>query len=500
MPIPLSGTASHYFKEILICKQMTRIKTWAAFVALGALMLTSCDDTTDSIGTSLIDDIDRLTVKADTFEVTTRTIMADSVIARNITGYLGRVKDPETGNYITGDFMVQLHTLSNYQIANIDSILSRDEAGEIIADSCEILLVYNNFYGDSLAQMKLTAYELDHPLEEGSIIYSNFDPSRHGYIRQDGIKQERTYTLADQTRNSSSTNTAISIRLDAPYTDKAGKRYNNFGTYLLRKFYESPEAFRNPYRFLHEVNPGFMFKVTNGIGSMAYVTNAQLNIFFRMQENGKEAAQSTSLASTEEVLQTTTFSNDNNLLSQLAAQTNCTYLKSPSGLFTEVTLPVDEILRGHENDTLNTAKVVFPRINSTISSDYLLNAPSTVLLLPLDEMETFFAENRIPDYKTSFTASYSKTENGYTFNNIAGIINYMAQKRRAGVADENWNKAVLIPVTLGTSGGSTISGSTGQVTKCSHDMSLTSTRLVGGADNPHTPIRISVIHSLFNGR
>ena len=55
--------------------------------------------------------------------------MADSVIARNITGYLGRVKDPETGNYVTGDFMAQLHPLSNYQIAAADSILSRNDRG-----------------------------------------------------------------------------------------------------------------------------------------------------------------------------------------------------------------------------------------------------------------------------------------------------------------------------------------------------------------------------------
>lgn len=143
---------------------------WGLALAATALSLAACDDTTDNIGGSLIDNPDKLTVKADTFQLSTRTIMADSVIARNITGYLGRVKDPETGNYVTGDFMAQLHPLSNYQIAAADSILSRNDQGEIIADSCEILLVYNNFYGDSLAQMKLSAYEMGRPLEEGSVI------------------------------------------------------------------------------------------------------------------------------------------------------------------------------------------------------------------------------------------------------------------------------------------------------------------------------------------
>lgn len=482
---------------------MTKFHKLVLGLVLGtaALSLASCDDTTDNIGGSLIENPDRLTVKADTFQVSTRTIMADSVIARNIIGYLGRVKDPETSNYVTGDFMVQLHPLSNYQLANADSILSRNEQGEIMADSCEILLVYNDFYGDSLAQMKLSAYEMERPLEEGSVIYSNFNPVSHGYLREGGIKQERTYTLADQTRNANSLNKAISIRLDDPYTDKAGVSYNNYGTYLMRKFFESPEAFRNSYRFLHEISPGFFFKVTNGIGSMAYVTNAQLNIYFRSQINGKDSVTSTSLASTEEVLQTTTFSNDNNLLASLAGQTDCSYLKSPAGLFTEVTLPVDEIMRGHESDTLNTAKVTFPRINNIVSSDFLLSAPKTVLLIPLDELHSFFAENRIPDYKTSFTAAYSATENGYTFNNISGLVNYMIKKRQSGQVDANWNKAVLVPISLETT---TISGGYGttttRVTKCSHDMSLTSTRLVGGPNNANQPILISVIHSIFNGR
>ena len=96
---------------------------WGLALAATALSLAACDDTTDNIGGSLIDNPDKLTVKADTFQLSTRTIMADSVIARNITGYLGRVKDPETGNYVTGDFMAQLHPLSNYQIAAADSIL-----------------------------------------------------------------------------------------------------------------------------------------------------------------------------------------------------------------------------------------------------------------------------------------------------------------------------------------------------------------------------------------
>ena len=73
--------------------------------ALAALALYSCDDTTDTIGYSLVDRLDNLKVAADTFKITTRSVIADSVLSRTTTGYLGRIRDPETGAYITSDFM-----------------------------------------------------------------------------------------------------------------------------------------------------------------------------------------------------------------------------------------------------------------------------------------------------------------------------------------------------------------------------------------------------------
>ena len=56
--------------------------------------------------------------------------------------------------------MSQFHVLSNYELPAKDSIMSRDANNEIIADSCDIRLYYSTYYGDSLSQMKMTAYEL----------------------------------------------------------------------------------------------------------------------------------------------------------------------------------------------------------------------------------------------------------------------------------------------------------------------------------------------------
>ena len=473
-------------------------------MAVMAVSFMSCDDTTDTIGTSLIDNMDKLSVFADTFNVASRTIESGPVVARNTIGYLGKVKDPETGATVTANYMVQFHTLEGFTLPAEDNIISRKD-GEIVADSCDIRLYYSSCYGDSLAQMKLNVDELDHPVEEDAANYqSDFDPEKNGYLRENGVKISRSYTLADLTekdsiRNLSTFQPRIRIRLNKPYTDKNGVTYNNYGTYLLRKYYENPENFRNSWKLIHNVMPGFYFKITNGIGSMAYISTSQINIFFRYKNDSTTSVGTTSFTGTEEVLQTTTFSNDGGRLKQLAADNTCTYLKTPAGLFTEVTLPIDEIVNGHENDSINTAKLTLTRLNNLSASKYELPAPTTLLILPEDSLKSSFAQDKIADYQTSFLSFFSSESNHniYLFNNISGLVNAMIKARRKGETSANWNKAVVVPVTTTYT---TDAYGTSTLTTVTHDMLMTNTRLVGGSANPNQAIKLSVIYSKFNSK
>lgn len=478
-------------------------------------ILTACDDTTESIGASLTDNMDHLQITTDTFSITTRSVVADSVLSRNTTGYLGKIKDPETGAYITGDFMMQFNTLEDYFFPTKDSIESKDELGNVYVDSCEIRLYYDDFYGDSLAAMKLSVYELAKPYEEGQNYYSNYDPFEQGYIREDGIVKSKMYALtnmglSDSLRKSSSYSPNIRIPLNDPYTDKDGKTYKNYGTYILQKYYENPEITKNSYNFIHQICPGFYVKIQEGLGSMATIYNSQLNLYFRYRSKytrdntTKDTIYvgTTTFAGTEEVLQHTHITNDKQTISTLAADNSCTYLKTPAGIFTEMTLPVDEIVYNHENDTLNTAKITLSRINNNTHGDYTLSTPSTLLIVEKDSMYTFFESNKIADNKLTYLSTFAN--NGYTFNNISGLIRHMAEAKERGLQSNpnwlalhpDWNKVVLVPV-------STEYVTVGQnqvLAKVSHDMSMTSTRLVGGSANPNQPIRISVIYSKFSNK
>jgi hypothetical protein len=181
------------------------------------------------------------------------------------------------------------------------------------------------------------------------------------------------------------------------------------------------------------------------------------------------------------------------------ADNTCTYLKSPAGIFTQLTLPVDEIMSGHENDTINTAKISLRRLNNSTQSEYALDIPNDLLMIPIDSLDSFFSKRQLADNKKSFVATYSSKSNEYTFNNISELVTTMYKERKKGgpsftTEHPNWNKVVVIPVSVTTT---TSSNNSTVIRDISDDMSLTSARLIGGIANPNTPITISVIYSKF---
>ena len=472
-----------------------------ASMLFAVFVIAACDDNTESIGTFITDGADHLEVTADSFNVTMNSIAADSVLSRSNVGYLGKVKDPETGAYITGDFTTQFSVIEDVTFPKIN-ILDQITA-ETVADSCEMRLFYQNYFGDSLATMKLTAYELQSPMKEDVNYYSNYNPQIEGLIRAGGIETSQVYSIknmkvSEDERADKDFIEYISIKLNDPYTDKDGNTYNNFGTYILRTYHQHPEYFKNSYNFVHNVIPGFYIKNTGGLGSMAYINSSQLRINFKYDYNDSTYNGAFYFGGTEEVLQKTTISNDKETITKLVNDNSCTYIKTPAGVFTQVTLPIDEVVSGHENDTINRAKVVLRRINNTEQSEYTLDLPQTLLMIPSDSIYSFFENGNIANYKQSFLATYSGSNsstaeaNTYTFNNIASLVSFMADNKRNGMKNDpnwlsqhpNWNKVVLIPVTA-------TYNSSNELYKVTHDMSLTSTKL------NNTNVKLYVIYSRF---
>lgn len=515
-----------------------------AFI-IAALAMVACDDTTDTIGSSITSNVDKLTINDSVFNVVTESRLAGAVLSTSNTGIIGKVRDPETGTYLSADYMAQMIPFQNFGISNQDSIIianMREEALKegreftmptskidvkenlkyLKADSCFILVSYQNTYGDTLAPMKVTAYEMSKPLEETQEnCMTDFDPFEKGYVSKSNNHTSATYTTGKTG--------AFKIYLNKEYTDKDGKTYNNYGTYLMQKYVEDPKKFKNNYDFLHDICPGFYIKSEGGLGNVTEVWNTEVQFYWKwkLKDNIKTkdglrdsviyGTGMSRLDGTEEVLQTNHITNSG--LDKLITESESndyTYVKSPAGIYTMATLPVDDIIKGHESDTLNTARISFPRIvNSDEENEYAFDTPPYLLLVPADSVETFFAKGKIVNNTTYYYTAYSSSTNAYTFSNISNLVSLM-HKVPAAERTADWNKVALIPVSIktATEGTSTV------ISKITHNMGLSSTRLVKGTDRkggtgagydytkeegtgyiiPSGPVQIKVIYSKFKER
>ena len=462
-------------------------------------LLQSCDDQTGNIGIDIMPDNDKPTTSQAAYNLTTASIPVDSLIAFTSDCYLGKITDPETNATTTADFIAQFATLENDKLPDISAMHKED--GNVVADSIIINLYIKSYYGDSVNPIKIGVYELDRNniLPENRNYYTNIDPQEYISNRPDAISKEMTFTVVDlaidDTRRFASTYSKnIRIKLPAEY-----------GTNILRKYYEHPEYFKNSYSFIRNVVPGFYFKTIAGNGTMVNIDVSTITIFFRYKIKDKTEIGIKRIAATKEVIQCNSFNNQN--LTPLLKNTDCTFIKSPAAIFTEAVLPINDIYKNHENDSINSAKIVFTRQNNTTTSQFALSAPQQLLMVRKTDLTEFFEKKKIPDNTTSYTSKLSTAYNSYTFTNIAGMVSYLhkLRNREAGIKptdshttviaktaaweanNPDWNKVVLVPVTTNTN-------SLGAIVDVYHDFSLSSTKLTGGQNNP---IQISVIYSSF---
>ena len=473
----------------------------ATLIALATLLIAGCDDNTSTMGIPSKDE--EVFPSYGTFLAYTHSEAMDSVLGNSTSSYLGSIDDPETGTRIRADFAAQFHTFENYSFPKFDLMFPDDgvkrTTDSIRCDSVEVRLYFSNYYGAKNAPLKLEVYPLDknNVLQEEEDYYTDTDLDQFVLPGSEPIATKvfttEDYNLADAERNSATH--ADNVRIMLPDT---------VGSLIMRAYYDHPEYFKDSYTFIRKVCPGFLFKIRSGNGSMLSVDVSTLNIYFNFYDKVKRDSTCSALArfaATPEVIQSTQFSNDD--MQSLVEEDDCTYLKTPAGIMTVAQLPINEIYQNHETDSVSRAQLTFTRLNNTKPSTQSLGIPQSLLLVRKADATSFFKKRSVADSKTSYTTSYSSTYNTYTFNNICRLSSLCRKEKLAGMKAENlteqeweqkhpdWNKVVLIPVSISTA--TDTYGETHQVS-VTHDMSMNSIRLQGGAN---TPIKMQVIYSRF---
>ena len=264
---------------------------------------------------------------------------------------------------------------------------------------------------------------------------------------------------------------------------------------MYNKYKEDKNNYKNAQNFINNVLKGVYVHCTHGDGTILYLDDLQLRLSFSYLIESKSGKidslvhGATLFAATKEVIQANRFQNSDRL-KELITETEHTYLKTPAGIFTEATLPIDEIAEMHMRDTLNAATITFTRINEKTGSDYQMGIPQHLLMIRKKDMHDFFEKNKTFDGMTSYLATYSPsgaTANTYAFTNIASLITTCINEKKEGKQDKDWDKVVLIPVKAETDASDQIIG-------VKSNLDMESSRLLGGENHP---IKLQVLYTTF---
>lgn len=484
-----------------------------------AMIVSSCDTDDLNIGESIMPNEDNVFTSRGIYSVKTRSVLTEEVVANTSTCYLGTMIDPETHAETSSDFLAQFHVMENFALPKYE-LMNKYENGRVKVDSCYITLLYSTFYGDSLSAIRVRAEELSREkiMEENVIYTSAINPDDY---RTDKPRVSKTVTSCardltqpDVLLDYSDTYRSINIVLPNSYAEEL------FASYYAGDNHDDHSAFRNSYTFIHKVCPGFYFKSDAGVGTMFQIESANLNFEFKYHDT-KTYSRDTLLtgyqcmAATQEVIQNTHTTNS--IPSSMIDPANpYTYVKSPAGIHTEMELPVGDIVGGeHYNDTINSVFMTIRRINNIEQKEGNLLPPATLLMLPKSNIRSFFEKPSVADGQRSYTASYNYSTNSYDFSNIGRLIVLLKiqrdkesgvlptdneQQRNAKYAvwesnNPDWNKVVLLPVTIETQTTTNASGS--QVVtplRVNTDFSLKSVKLEGGETGN---LKVNVIYSKF---
>lgn len=457
-------------------------------MVLLTVAVASCNEKDTLFGVDMMPSSDLVVQTYSSYGVPTETFeVGDSVLSRTSMSYLGKYTDPETNSSVKGEFVAQYYVNENYELFP-DSIVNNKVTG------ADVRLYVKDYVGDPKAYLKLSVYDLADNLDNEADYYTNFDPSKYVADITKPIAT-KSFTISDMTISDTereSKDYLNNIRISLP-TALAQQLYDAYHTGGM-KFVDTRTWLNSGLPF----SKGLYFKLEYGDGAMAYIDVTQINIYYRYYNSsyGKDTTSVTRLTSTEEVIEATSF--DNSDFSHLLADNSATYLKSPAGLFTLATLPVDSI---NTNDTINSASITFTRYNDVNPSRFKPGIPKKLLMVRYDDyVNGYFNKYSIADNKTSYLTSYNSVTNAYTFDNISRLIAKCLQEKKSGKASPNYNKVLLIPVE-------TNYDTQNALVKLNHDFSVGSARLVKGhttAPGEQTwdetrNVFLKVVYSKFKG-
>ncbi len=442
------------------------------FTCLLSLAFYSCKDD-GGIGLTIQPDEDFMSTHSARVFCTLGTEKCDSVLAKSDYLYLGQYADDVFG-ITRAEFMTQIDgRLGNLQIPDTtvsgSSSISGISAGilhsiddhyglvssirngrDVKVDSVVFYVQYSsNYVGDSSALQSVKLYELNKTLPSMNSAFSNMKVE--DYCDKSILLGTATYRICGDSR--------IRIKLSDEYAQKLMDVY-------LNKTVSTQEEFCNLYKgyyLSHSFNEGAVITCTSVGLQVYYSFDADIYVKYddkdtvvtgsSIKVNGQPInplVSSFLLTANKGVDQVNLFSHPD-LDEKLKALegTPYSYVFTPAGLYTNVSVPVAEMKdsiaktvgSGNlENVMFNAAKLKLP-IDQLNWKTKLNKTPNPYLMMiKRDKVVDFFYNNEYPDALESFVAAYDTASKSYSFD-----VAYAAQQYLKG-NETVFDDMVVLPI------------------------------------------------------
>lgn len=399
-------------------------------------LVTACNDNSTTIGSSLVTDSTEIIIDS-AFTLTGHSVDNPLVQSRTLTQLLGSIDAKEYGSF-KSDVVTQFMPASTIDTTGVS-------VNDL--DSIKLLMFMStgDFTGDSLVPMGLNVYRLNRQLP--SPIYSDFDPK--DYFSDKDLIGSTVYTANALYNDSLSNLNYRAIQIKLPLS-MAKDLYN--------RYLSNPETFASPQAFA-EWFPGIYISNTFGSGRIVNIYQTRMNVYFHRHTkietdsvtrdtitNGTRAY----LAVTPEVV------TNNNITYAMSprltemARSGKQIMVAPIGMNVEIKFPAKKIIdsflsKGGKLSVLNTLTMSIPA--TEVENEYGITTPKDLLMVKSSEKETFFANSKVTDDRTSFLAVYDSKNKCYTFSNLRPYIMDMLKKEKIEESDVTFT---LIPVSVAT--------------------------------------------------
>ena len=442
------------------------IKTLACSL-IAVLFMISCDSDTSTLGGSVTPSYDIVQISSDTCYATTRSIaVTEPLLMKTTVCTLGRYTDPVTSATFSSGFLTQLNCVEDFDLP--DSVYGIGnhtfpdwfirKVGDAKPYYANLRLYFNEYFGDSIHTVKIDIFPLKKMLDGKKRYYSDTDPGEYfddtALPIASALVSPLNFLESDSVRAISGHNPSLTFRLPDSIASK-----------ILHAYYseEGRKWFTSAKSFMENLCKGFYVRCSQGDGSVFYIERSVLEVNFKCIEykNGEGSYKSymAEFTGSEEVLQVSCI--DWNGLDGILNDNTHTWIKSPAGILTEITLPVDKMKKGGSS-VLNSAKLIMSTVNTPAQS-IKPSAPSVLMLIRKEKSGEFFEGNNTIDGIETFVASFDRSHGTYTYGNIAEMVEKICSDRtdwlkKNGLSDNetgrkayeqahpDWNKALLVPV------------------------------------------------------